>query len=995
MVQNILLLSSFRKASIRMIAVIVVFLAANILTTATFSQDLPEDAWSVVKSDPTNTGTGIGNYVYVPAPKVTSYVNLYDGIAGVGPNFRPKPGTGTQSEMSVAVHPTNTNIIFCSANAMTGSSFYGTGVYWSTDGGTVWGGSDNPPFGANAGDPVSVISRTGTFYESYIPNSYGQSIAVSTNNGANWTAYSVAPNPGSLADKNHATVDNVPTSPYYGRVYVGWTDFGGVNNYKAVMRYSTNNGQTWSATIPITNGVTGYLHQGVNLQVGPNGELYAFWAVYLGSDVWDGEDAIGYNKSTDGGVTWGTAKYIFQATNFGLRGYLKPTSIRVSSFPSGAVDCTGGVTNGYIYCTWPQQNVAPAGSSPDIVMVRSTDGGATFSTPVRVNDDPIGNGKDQYYPWMCVDQATSQLDFVFYDARNCSNDSSEVYMARSIDGGVTFENFLVTQARFKPKPIPGLAGGYQGDYIGVAALNNIAYPYWMDDRTGNYQGWMSVVTFGPAIVHAPLPNTENMVGPYTINAEITSAIPLNISSIKLHWGRGAGVIDQEVTMTNTTGNNFTAQIPGNGLPSIYNYYIYAADQNGGYSTLPGGAPANHFTFEANTDNVPPVITHDPLDDQTINRWPATVQAAVTDNIGVDSVKCEYRINNGAITGSFVMPNTGGNTFSALFNVPVGSIALGDSVEYKIRAKDASLTGNVAYLPSSGYYKFYIIDTKGLVLVINDDAAMDNRGNEKGEGDLVTPLGASSTFFTTTLTNDGYTVDEVTFGAFNPTVLPGYDIIVLSAGPNGGTMFNDAAKRTAIVNWTLTGGKTIGEGGELGYIYRQQTSEIDANFRRNVLNDSTWLGDLSAGGDIVFKIPYNPIYNSPNVLTGPIGVTNNSYYSRDAMRLVNKVGVKKVGTWTTAQDSASLIIYYVGGDTTKPRNVTFHFTLALITNQTVAQQLVENVAWLLSPKNIVPVELVSFNADVNETAVNLSWVTSTETNNSGFEVERRTARRQVH
>ena len=328
-----LLLNSFRKISVRMIAVLITMMLTNVFTVPSYSQDIPKEAWSVVMPDANNTGLPLGNYIYTPAPRVTNYVLLTDGIAGVGPNFRPKPGSGTQSEMSVAVHPNNTNIIFCSANAMTGSSFYGTGVYWSTDGGSVWGGSDNPPFGANAGDPVSVISRTGTFYESYIPNSYGQSIAVSTNNGANWSNYSVAPNPGSLADKNHCTVDNNASSPYYGRVYVGWTDFGGANNYKAVMRYSTNNGQTWSATIPLTNGVGGYLHQGVNLQCGPNGEVYAFWAVYIGTDVWDGEDAIGFNKSTDGGVTWGTAKYIFQATNFGLRGYLKPTSIRVSSIP--------------------------------------------------------------------------------------------------------------------------------------------------------------------------------------------------------------------------------------------------------------------------------------------------------------------------------------------------------------------------------------------------------------------------------------------------------------------------------------------------------------------------------------------------------------------------------------------------------------------------------------------------------------------------------------
>ena len=66
---------------------------------------------------------------------------------------------------------------------------------------------------------------------------------------------------------------------------------------------------------------------------------------------------------------------------------LKPTLIRVASFPSMSVDRSGGVNNGNIYITWPQRGVTPAGSDPDIVMIRSTNGGTTWSAPVRVNND--------------------------------------------------------------------------------------------------------------------------------------------------------------------------------------------------------------------------------------------------------------------------------------------------------------------------------------------------------------------------------------------------------------------------------------------------------------------------------------------------------------------------------------------------------------------------------------------------------------------------------
>lgn len=966
-----------------------------------FAQDqntLPEEVWSIVKTTGIPEVQPNSDYVYVPVPQVTRYFDLKETDATVTPNFRPWPTTNTtQSELSIDVHPTNSNIVFASANATPWpvSGIYGTGVYWSLNGSTTWTGFDNPPFGGNSGDPVSVIGTNGYFYEGYINNSSGQGISVSTNNGTSWSSYTVAPNPGSLADKNHLMVDRHPGSPYENRVYAAWTDFGGTNDYDVVFKYSTNFGQTWSAAINISNNLSSYLNQGVNIQTGPNGEVYVIWAVYIGSSVTDGEDGIGFAKSTNGGVSFSAPSYIYQTTNFGIRGTLSSKSgIRVSSFPSAAVDRTGGPRNGWIYVTWPQRTVAPAGSDPDIVTVRSTNGGTTWSTPLRVNNDPMNNGKDQYYPWMCVDQATGQVNYVFYDSRDVNNDSAQVYMARSLDGAFTFENIKISDGKFKPKPISGLAGGYQGDYIGIAALNNIAYPYWAEDRTGNYQGWMAVVTFGPGITHTPLTNTENLAGPYVINASIESTNPINNNRVYVHWGRGA--LTDSILMTHVSGNNYTANIPGNGLPAVYRYYIYAEDNTGATGTLPGGAPTNYFSFEAATDVVPPVITHNPLGNQPKLRWPAEVSANVTDNIGVDSVKCEYRVNNGTLTGSFVMPFVSGNSYKGTFPIDTSLIAFGDSVEYRIRAKDNSSGGNIAFLPASGYFKFYIIDVKGVVLVVDGDVTMEARiSPDKGSSgaDLVTPLGASATLFASTIVTSGYAVDEVTFATMNPSTLNNYDIVILSGGVATTNMFNDATKRTALVNYTLAGGKTLVEGGEVGYIFRQQTSEVDVNFRRTLLMDSSWISDVS-GGSLLVRVPAHPMFNNPNTVPGTIAVTNSGgsgFGARDAMRILPNVpGVRKLAGWSTYPDSAGIFLYYVNNDTTQPRNIFFTFSVGQITDQNIAANLIDNAVWLLSPSNSpVPVELVSFNANASGNNVNLSWTTATEVNNSGFAIERKT------
>ena len=86
---------------------------------------------------------------------------------------------------------------------------------------------------------------------------------------------------------------------------------------------------------------------------------------------------------------------------------------------------------------------------------------------------------------------------IFYDSRDVANSQANVYMATSNDGGNTFENFIVSDQAHTPSPISGLAGGYAGDYIGVASLNDVAYPFWADNRTGNYQGWIVWLLLGP------------------------------------------------------------------------------------------------------------------------------------------------------------------------------------------------------------------------------------------------------------------------------------------------------------------------------------------------------------------------------------------------------------------------------------------------------------------------------------------------------------------
>ena len=79
---------------------------------------------------------------------------------------------------------------------------------------------------------------------------------------------------------------------------------------------------------------------------------------------------------------------------------------------------------------------------------------------------------------------TGQLAVIFYDRRDDPGNSlTTTYMATSNDGGATWEDFRVGDVSFTPTPISGLAGGYMGDYLGIAMVHGVAYPTWSDDRT--------------------------------------------------------------------------------------------------------------------------------------------------------------------------------------------------------------------------------------------------------------------------------------------------------------------------------------------------------------------------------------------------------------------------------------------------------------------------------------------------------------------------------
>jgi hypothetical protein len=412
-----------------------------------------------------------------------------------------------QSEESIAINPIDLNNVFIGANVKIWSEFrFKQGFYYSFDEGFNWSGSDELPGTGNlTTDPAVVFDADGNLYFNYLENiseNWSCRVKKSTDGGVTWLTAKIIQQAGS-PDKNHITSD-ITSSPYKNYVYVAFSDMtDGLETKPIKFSRSTNGGNTFSPSQIISGDYSGMFAQGVNLAVGPNGELYAVWAI---NDNWSGEictppydfdsDGIGFNKSLDGGANWSNASRIFNIQGSrdwwcdkNPQGYIY--RIRMNDFPVIAVDRSGGRWNGTIYLVWGAKG--SGGDRTDIHFSKSTNGGSNWSTPIKINNDATTN--DQWFPWISVDPY-GLITIIFYDSRNDPNNQlTEVWVAQSSDGGESFDNFRISDIAFTPYPIRGTSTGYMGDYLGITSKAGKTYPCWCDNRAlyGRYQVYIDII----------------------------------------------------------------------------------------------------------------------------------------------------------------------------------------------------------------------------------------------------------------------------------------------------------------------------------------------------------------------------------------------------------------------------------------------------------------------------------------------------------------------
>jgi hypothetical protein len=471
--------------------------------------------------------------------------------------------TNKQNEPTIAVNPVDSSFLIAGANdeqlqppcgpgpvrgSVSGSdcSFFpgvgSDGVYTSSNGGATWtnrgllpGFSDNGGNLQSDGDPRIVYgprpdangsfagARAADAFVTGVRAYYGGlaefapgsqqgnqapellTISTSDNNGVNWSDPVIAANGHGFKfnDKEDIWADRNPSSPFFGRVYVSWTQFRGsaITFFGEPVRvaFSDDGGKTWSKQrqLSAAQNIGHGGRQGSTVRSGPDGTVYV---------VWEDSDVRGFKQvvavSHDGGVSFSRPIDIARVND--IQDPIPGANFRDDSFSSLAVDQGTGA----VYVDWADLRSGRG----RIVVSRSSDQGSTWSTPTVVS--PAADG---YAFFQGLDVAPNGRVDVGYQALKTTDTSTfgtgnatiDSFYVKSTDGGTTWSASTdVSSVSSDPAASAqnGLTRQFWGDYNTLVSTNANAFFIYTDSRNG--VGCPAVDAFQHGTAAKPAPGTD-------------------------------------------------------------------------------------------------------------------------------------------------------------------------------------------------------------------------------------------------------------------------------------------------------------------------------------------------------------------------------------------------------------------------------------------------------------------------------------------------------
>ncbi|HEY3661677.1 MAG TPA: hypothetical protein VGL24_00820 [Chthoniobacterales bacterium] len=546
------------------------------------------------------------------------------------------------NEVSISVDPTNANkktIAWRQFNDVS-SNFRQGGWGYTTDGGATWtfpGVLENNVFRS---DPVTKSDEVGNFFylslQSNVQTSFFcDDLWRSLNGGQSWTLLS-GEKGGGGGDKQWFTIDKT-NGPGHGFQY---QSDDGINCSGGGVQFqrSVDGGVTWQNPINIPNSPA-YGTQDVDT----NGNLF------IGGE---GSNTFYCERSSNAQMATQTPTFD-RSTAVNMGGFLGSGGINPAGLDGQvflAIDRSGGATNNNIYMV---ASVVPNGrSTTDVMFVRSTDGGLTFSAPKKINDDVVNPSKWHWFGTFAV-APNGRLDAVWYDSRNAANNTdSQLFYSYSTDAGVTWAPNVAVSNSFNPSE------GYPnqskiGDYITIVSDNtgaDVAYSATFNFNATRNQHEEDVyyVRVAPTssslnLVSAASRLTHGAAGTFDVNMPLTGVSGVEDRSAITYnavFTFDAPVTSGEVTVTGGTatvgaitfsGNSMTAALTGVTSAEVVTLHVQNINGDG----LPhGDVPFGFLTSDASANRVV-----DKADQQQIKgvKGQAVTAANFRDDINLNGV----------------------------------------------------------------------------------------------------------------------------------------------------------------------------------------------------------------------------------------------------------------------------------------------------------------------------------------------------------------------
>jgi hypothetical protein len=367
------------------------------------------------------------------------------------------------NEPSISVGPTDRNkmVIGWRQFDSVSSNFRQAGWGFTSNGGVSWtfpGVLENNVFRS---DPVLSSNDLGHFYYLSLLTTFFDNMWRSLDGGQSWTNLGNATG----GDKQWFTIDNTNSSGH-GFQYQCWSTAG--NNYGGrQFSRSTDGGFTWMNPIFLPNSPAWGTPD-----VDANGNLFIAGVNLNNGQVW----SLRSSNARNAAVTPSFDRIVNVSLGGNVIGGepINPEGLVGQIFL--AANRSGSASNNNLYML---ASVRPFGATTgsDVMFVRSTDGGLTFSSPRRINDDAVNHSKWHWFGTLSV-APHGRIDAVWLDTRNAANNTdSQLFYSYSIDGGDTWSPNAEVSDPFNPYL------GYPnqnkiGDYLTIVsdiAGGNVAY----------------------------------------------------------------------------------------------------------------------------------------------------------------------------------------------------------------------------------------------------------------------------------------------------------------------------------------------------------------------------------------------------------------------------------------------------------------------------------------------------------------------------------------